>query len=83
MVGAAIVDELTNSGYTNIITRSRDELDLRDQQKVNAFINEEKPDAVIIAAARVGGILANDRYPYQFLYDHLMVEFLQNHVYIY
>jgi len=83
MVGAAIVDELTNSGYTNIITRSRDELDLRDQQKVNAFINEEKPDAVIIAAARVGGILANDRYPYQFLYDDLMVEFLQNHVYIY
>ena len=74
MVGAAIVDELTNSGYTNIITRARDELDLRDQQKVNAFINEEKPDAVIIAAARVGGILANDRYPYQFLYDNLMIE---------
>ena len=83
MVGAAILDELTNSGNTNIITRSHDELDLRDQQKVNAFISEEKPDAVIIAAVRVGGILANDRYPYQFLYDDLMVEFLQNHVYIY
>jgi GDP-L-fucose synthase len=74
MVGSAIVDELRARGYTSIVTRSSDELDLRNQSAVDTFLAAERPDAVIIAAARVGGILANDTYPYQFLYDNLMIE---------
>lgn len=74
MVGSAIVRCLKEGGYQNLITRTSDELDLRDQQAVNEFMAEQQPDVVIVAAARVGGILANDRYPYQFLYDNLAIE---------
>lgn len=74
MVGSAIFENLTENGYSNIITATSKELDLRDQQTTYAFIANEKPDVVIIAAARVGGILANNEYPWQFLYDNLMIE---------
>lgn len=74
MVGAAVVDELQARGYSNIVTRTSGKLDLREQDAVHAFVGNERPDAVVIAAARVGGILANDTYPYQFLYDNVMIE---------
>jgi len=74
MVGAAVVDELRERGYSNITVQTSKKLDLRNQKAVDDFIQTEKPDAVIIAAARVGGILANDTYPYRFLYDNLMIE---------
>jgi len=74
MVGAAILDNLKDNGYSNLITATSSELDLRNQQATNDFIAEKKPDAVIIAAARVGGILANNEYPWQFLYDNLLIE---------
>ena len=74
MVGAAIVRRLQSEGYTNIIIRSSSELDLRDQQSVNAFFEKEKPEYVFVAAARVGGVLANNTYRANFLYDNLMIE---------
>jgi GDP-L-fucose synthase len=74
MVGSAIEINLKKNGYSNIVTAISSELDLRDQQAVNWFIKEKKPDFIIIAAARVGGILANNEYPWQFLYDNLMIE---------
>jgi len=74
MVGSAIVRALKKGDYSKIITRTSSELDLRDQKKVYAFIEEEKPDVVIIAAAKVGGILANDTYPYTFLHDNLIIQ---------
>lgn len=74
MVGAAVVDELHARGYSNIVTRTSGKLDLREQDAVHAFVGNERPDAVVIAAACVGGILANDTYPYQFLYDNVMIE---------
>jgi GDP-L-fucose synthase len=74
MVGSAIDINLRKNGYSNIVTAMSSELDLRDQQAVNRFIKEKKPDFIIIAAARVGGILANNEYPWQFLYDNLMIE---------
>ena len=74
MVGSAIVERLEKNGHNNIITITSKELDLRDQHTTNTFIANEKPDVVIIAAARVGGILANNEYPWQFLYDNLMIE---------
>ena len=74
MVGTAIYKELKQNGYSNIITRTSKVLDLRNQKSVNTFISDEKPDVVIIAAARVGGILANNTYPYQFLYDNLTIQ---------
>jgi GDP-L-fucose synthase len=74
MVGSAVMEELRDNGYTNIIARDKNELDLRNQQAVVSYIGDERPDAIIIAAALVGGILANDRYPYQFLYDNLIME---------
>lgn len=74
MVGSAVHDAFLASGYTNIVTRSRKEFDLRNQQEVDAFIKREKPDAIILAAAKVGGILANDKYPYEFLYDNLAIQ---------
>ncbi|WP_431137881.1 NAD-dependent epimerase/dehydratase family protein, partial [Psychroserpens mesophilus] len=67
MVGSAIWSALESKGYTNLIGRSSRDLDLRDQAAVNEFFQSEKPEFVIVAAARVGGILANDTYPYQFL----------------
>lgn len=74
MVGSAIVRLLRSSGYSNIITRSSSELDLRNQAAVNAFFEEEKPEFVFLVAAKVGGILANDTYRAEFIYDNLMIE---------
>jgi GDP-L-fucose synthase len=74
MVGSAIFRELTSNGYTNIITKQLSELDLRNQSAVQKFFSETKPEFVIIAAAKVGGILANNTYRAEFLYDNLMIE---------
>lgn len=74
MVGSAIVRNLQGKGFTNLVTRSSAELDLRNQQAVEAFFASEKPDFVMLAAAKVGGIFANSTYPAQFIYDNLMME---------
>lgn len=74
MVGSAIIKNLTKNGYKNLLTVNRNSLDLRNQVAVNNFFEKEHPEIVIIAAARVGGILANSEYPWQFLYDNLMIE---------
>lgn len=74
MVGSAIERSLKENGYTNLIGRSSAELDLRDQKAVREFFEKEKPDAVIDAAARVGGILANSEHPYQFLMENLQIQ---------
>lgn len=74
MVGSSIQRNLEQKGYTNIITRTSKELDLRDQTAVNAFFSKEKPEYVILAAAKVGGIIANNTYRAEFLYDNLMIE---------
>ncbi len=74
LVGAALLRRLETEGYRNLILRSRRELDLRDQQAVRDFYAREKPDYVFAAAAKVGGIHANDAYPADFLYDNLMIE---------
>ena len=74
LVGSAIVRELHRRGFDNLILKTSQELDLRNQQAVQGFYREYKPDYVFIAAAKVGGIWANDNYPAQFLYDNLMIE---------
>ena len=74
MVGSAIERKLRAEGYNNIIARTSSELDLRNQQAVNAFFELEKPDYVILAAAKVGGIHANNTYRAEFIYDNLMME---------
>lgn len=74
MVGAAVLDTFRNRGYKNLVTKTSRELDLRNQRAVEHFMHFESPDVVILAAARVGGILANDQYPYQFLYDNLTIQ---------
>jgi GDP-L-fucose synthase len=74
MVGSAIWRALSEKGYTHLIGRSSKELDLRDQHSVHSFFENEKPDIVIDAAARVGGILANNNYPYQFLMDNMLIQ---------
>jgi GDP-L-fucose synthase len=74
MVGSAIVRTLEAHGFSNIVTRSSSELDLRNQQQVADFFSSEKPDYVFVAAARVGGILANNTYRAAFLYDNLQIE---------
>ncbi|HHJ12573.1 MAG TPA: GDP-L-fucose synthase [Chromatiales bacterium] len=74
MVGSAIVRALRARGFENIVTRSSAELDLRDQRAVADFFATERPDYVFLAAARVGGILANDSYPADFIYDNLCIE---------
>jgi|TARA_B110000902_G_scaffold144532_1_gene166711 GDP-L-fucose synthase len=74
MVGSAIWRNLTSKGYTNLIGRTSSELDLRNQEAVNAFYKSEKPEVVIDAAARVGGILANSEYPYQFLMENMQIQ---------
>ena len=74
MVGSAICRNLTQQGYTSIITRSSAELDLRNQQSVNDFFSVEKPEYVFLAAAKVGGIHANNTYRAEFVYDNLMIE---------
>jgi GDP-L-fucose synthase len=74
MVGSAICRNLKQQGYTSIITRSSTELDLRNQQAVNDFFVIEKPEYVFLAAAKVGGIHANNTYRAEFVYDNLMIE---------
>ncbi len=74
MVGSAIVRRLENEGYTNLVTRSSIELDLRNQEAVNRFFEEEKPEYVFLAAAKVGGIVANNTYRAEFIYENLMIE---------
>ena len=74
MVGSACWRVLTDAGYTNLIGKTSKELDLKDQTAVENFISIEKPDAIIDAAARVGGILANDTYPYDFLMDNMLIQ---------
>ena len=74
MVGSACWRALTSAGYTNLIGKTFKELDLRDQKAVEDFIKTERPVAVIDAAARVGGILANDSYPYEFLMDNMLIQ---------
>lgn len=74
MVGSAIWRQLEKSGYTNLIGKSSKELDLRNQYDVKHFFENEKPDVVIDAAAKVGGILANSTYPYQFLMENLQIQ---------
>ena len=74
MVGSAIVRKLEEEGYKNIIFRRSEELNLRRQTDVERFFEEEKPDYVFLAAAKVGGIYANNTYPAEFLYDNLMIE---------
>lgn len=74
MVGSAIVRKLKAEGFENLVFQSSKELDLRDQSAVNAFFEVEKPDYVFLAAAKVGGIIANNTYRADFLYDNLMIE---------
>jgi len=74
MVGSAIIRRLEKEGYQNFILRTSDEVDLRDQQSVAVFFKQEKPDYVFLAAAKVGGILANNTYRAEFLYDNLMIQ---------
>jgi len=77
MVGSAIKRNLENKGFTNIITRSKSELDLLNNEAVALFFTDEKPDYVVLAAAKVGGIVANNTYRAQFIYENMMI---QNHV---
>jgi GDP-L-fucose synthase len=74
MVGSACWRALEAEGYTNLVGKTSKELDLKDQKAVEEFILTEKPEAIIDAAARVGGILANDNYPYEFLMDNMLIQ---------
>ncbi len=73
LVGSAIVRRLPEFGYSNIVVRDRSDLDLCNKQEVDTFFSNEKPDYVVLAAAKVGGILANSRQPAEFIYDNLMI----------
>lgn len=74
MVGSGLERKLRKEGYDNIVTRTSNELDLRNQQAVNDFFESEKPEYVILAAAKVGGIHANNTYRAEFIYDNVMIE---------
>ena len=74
LVGSALVRKFNNNGYANLLTRHYTELDLRQQADVTAFFEKEKPEFVVLAAAKVGGILANNTYPAEFIYDNLAIE---------
>lgn len=74
MVGSALVRKLEQEGYSNIVTRTSKDLDLRNQQAVADFFAKENPDYVFLAAAKVGGIVANNTYRAEFIYDNLMME---------
>ena len=74
LVGSAITRRLEKGGYTNIIGRTIDELDLTDSPKVNEFFDREKPDYVFLAAAKVGGIVANNKYRADFIYQNLLIQ---------
>ena len=77
LVGSAILENLRVNGFTNLITRTHKELDLTDGVAVATFFEREKPEYVFLAAAKVGGILANNNYRADFIYENLMI---QNHV---
>src|SRR5690348_5441584 len=74
LVGSALVRSLTAAGYRNVLKRNRTELDLMNEGAVRAFFQRERPDYIFLAAARVGGILANDTYPVEFLVENLTVQ---------
>jgi GDP-L-fucose synthase len=74
LVGSALKRKLESKGYTNLIFRTHRELDLTNQQAVNEFFEQERPEYVFLAAAKVGGILANNTYPAEFIYENLMIE---------
>lgn len=74
LVGSAIMRELNLKGYKNLVTRTHDHLDLKNQSEVQKFFEKEKPDHVILAAAKVGGIHANNSFPADFIYSNLMIE---------
>jgi GDP-L-fucose synthase len=74
MVGSAIVRDLASQGYTSVVMRTHSELDLTNQQAVRSFFEAENPDQVYLAAAKVGGIHANNTYPAEFIYQNLMIE---------
>ncbi|UFS68653.1 GDP-L-fucose synthase [Geomonas sp. RF6] len=74
LVGSAIVRRLEEEGFTNLLLRTSQELDLRDQEKTLSFFTAERPDYVFLAAARVGGIVANNTKPADFIYDNLMIQ---------
>lgn len=74
LVGTALMQQLYAAGYTHIITRSRADLDLRNQAAVNKFFDKERPEYVFLLAAKVGGIYANSTFPAEFIYDNLMIE---------
>jgi len=74
LVGSAIVRRLHKSGYKNILTRTREELDLTDMKAVASFFERERPEYVFLAAAKVGGIMANSTYPAEFIRDNLLIE---------
>src|SRR5882724_2349904 len=74
MVGSAIVRKLKEQGFTNLVTRTSSELDLREQGPVQEFFDQEKPEYVFLAAAHVGGIVANNTFRAEFLYDNLMIQ---------
>ncbi|PCH92127.1 MAG: GDP-fucose synthetase, partial [Bacteroidetes bacterium] len=74
MAGSAILRRLENEGYTNLLLRTSEELDLRNQKEVQAFFEDERPSQVFLAAAHVGGIVANNKYKAEFFYNNLMIE---------
>ena len=74
LVGSAILRKLKKEGYKNLVTRASSDLDLRDQHRVAAFFEQEKPEYVFMAAARVGGIMANYNYPAEFIHDNLAIQ---------
>lgn len=74
LVGSSIIRKLKELGYTNIITASKKDLDLRNQNDVEAFFDKNKPEYVFLAAAKVGGILANSKYPAEFIYENLQIQ---------
>jgi GDP-L-fucose synthase len=74
MVGSAIIRQLSAKGFTNIVTRTHAEMDLCNQHEVHNFMRQERPDYVVLAAAKVGGIHANNTYPAEFIYQNLMME---------
>lgn len=73
LVGSTLLKRLHEGGYANLVTRSSKDLDLRRQSDVEAFFDQERPDYVFLAAAKVGGILANNTFKADFIYDNLMI----------
>lgn len=74
LVGSAIVRNLQEKGFTNLLTRTHAELDLTSQTATDAFFEQERPDYVFLAAAKVGGIVANTTYPAEFIHDNLAIQ---------